>query len=362
MEQQNRLAATVLETGAAGLGSAATLKLLETEPNASAAFGDEAWSLWKTHFGDQALELAAALRAGNPELFRTRMRWHRSAFAAREVPQDWLRSALQAFRDVVADELPPKAANTVVEWLDAAVKEFDQDPEETPESMLDMDKPAHRLAGRYVDAVLDGNPRGAMKLVLDAVASGALDSRSACVDVLVPAQREIGLQWHLGRLGIAEEHLGTATTQRLLTLLAAATERPTDNGRKAIVAGVAGDPHDMGVRLLADFLDMAGWTSICLGGDVPPGEIARATGRYDADLLALSATLGRHVDRVRDTVTATRAVAGDKPKILVGGHAFSGAPDLWRTVGADGYGRTAGEAVTLAAELCGLEERQGSGR
>ncbi len=76
MEQQNRLAATVLETGAAGLGSAATLKLLETEPNASAAFGDEAWSLWKTHFGDQALELAAALRAGNPELFRTRMRWH----------------------------------------------------------------------------------------------------------------------------------------------------------------------------------------------------------------------------------------------------------------------------------------------
>ena len=355
MEQQNRLAATVLETGAAGLGSAATLKLLENQPEASAAFGNEAWSLWKTHFGDQALELAAALRAGNPEMFQTRVRWHRSAFAARQVPENWLRSALEAFREVIADELPPNAAETAVKWLDAAVKDFDKVPADTPESLLDMDKPEHRLAARYVAAVLDGDPRGAMKLVLDAVSSGALDSRAACIEVLVPAQQEIGLQWHLGQLGIAEEHLGTATTQRLLTLLAAATERPTDNGRKAIVAGVAGDPHDMGVRLLADFLDVAGWTSICLGGDVPSGEIARAAARYDADLLALSATLGRHVDRVSDTIVASRALAGGKLKILVGGRAFAEAPDLWRSIGADGYGRSATEAVTVAAELCGLD-------
>jgi methanogenic corrinoid protein MtbC1 len=356
VEQQNRLAATVLETGAAGLGSAAALKLLENEPDASAAFGNEAWSLWKTHFGDQALDLAAALRAGNPELFRTRVRWHRSAFAARQVPENWLRSALQAFREVVADELPPNAAGTAVKWLDAAVKDFEADPGEAPASLLDPGRPEHRLAARYIEAVLDGDPRGAMKLVLDAVASGSLDAQAACIDVLVAAQREIGLRWHLGQLGIAEEHLGTATTQRLLTLLAAAAGRPADNGRKAIVAGVAGDPHDMGVRLLADFLDIAGWTCICLGGDVPPGEIARAAARYDADLLALSATLGRHVDRVSDTITAARTLAGGKLKVLVGGNAFAEAPELWRSVGADGYGRSVPEAVTLAAELCGLDD------
>jgi methanogenic corrinoid protein MtbC1 len=89
---------------------------------------------------------------------------------------------------------------------------------------------------------------------------------------------------------------------------------------------------------------------------VPPGEIARAATRYDADLLALSATLGRHVDRVTDTITAARALAGGELKILVGGHAFTEAPDLWRSIGADGYGRSASEAVTLAAKLCGLQD------
>ncbi len=333
MDQQNQLAATVLETGAAGLGSAATLKLLENEPGAGSAFGKEAWTLWKTHFGDQALELAAALRAGQSELFTSRVRWHRSAFAAREVPETWLLSALRALREVVEDELPPQSAGTAISWLDEAISDFDSAPEEEPQSMLDAAVPAHRIAARYVEAVLAGNARAAMKLVLDAVASGLLDTRSACLDVLVPAQQEFGLRWHLGKLGIAEEHLGTATTQRLLTLLTAAAERPAINGKTVVVAGVAGDPHDMGVRLLGDFLDLAGWQSICLGGDLPAEEIARAAGVFDTDLLVLSATLGRHVDRVKETIDALRAQESGDVKVLVGGHAFVNSPDLWKIGG-----------------------------
>jgi methanogenic corrinoid protein MtbC1 len=354
VEQQNQLAATVLETGAAGLGSAATLKLLEKEPGAGSAFGKEAWSLWKTHFGDQALELASALRAGQPELFTRRVRWHRSAFAAREVPETLLLSAMRALREVVQEELPPQSAGTAISCLDAAINDFESAPEETPQTMLDTAIPAHRIAARYVEAVLDGDARAAMKLVLDAVAAGTLDTRSACLDVLVPAQQEFGLRWHLGKLGIAEEHLGTATTQRLLTLLTAAAERPVVNGKTVVVAGVAGDPHDMGVRLLADFLELAGWNNICLGGDVPPGEIARAVHVFGADLLVLSATLGRHIERVKETIAALGSREDDAVKVLVGGHAFTGSGDLWRTVGADGYGRSADEAVSLARDLVGL--------
>ncbi|NIM61512.1 MAG: cobalamin B12-binding domain protein, partial [Acidobacteria bacterium] len=58
-----------------------------------------------------------------------------------------------------------------------------------------------------------------------------------------------------------------------------------------MLACVAGNVHDIGVRATSDFFEMAGWRAINLGADVPHDEIARSVQFFDADVVVLAAAL-----------------------------------------------------------------------
>jgi methanogenic corrinoid protein MtbC1 len=79
----------------------------------------------------------------------------------------------------------------------------------------------------------------------------------------------VGRLWHAGELGIVEEHVVTYTTERLMALLAHRAARAPANGRTVICAAVAGNAHDIAVRVLADFFDISGWRAVHLGANVP---------------------------------------------------------------------------------------------
>jgi MerR family transcriptional regulator, light-induced transcriptional regulator len=59
-----------------------------------------------------------------------------------------------------------------------------------------------------------------------------------------------------------------------------------------------------------------------------------------------------HIRVVADLITSVRdSPAGGSVKIMVGGHPFNVAAELWRQIGADGSGHDAGEAATVANRL-----------
>jgi MerR family transcriptional regulator, light-induced transcriptional regulator len=61
-----------------------------------------------------------------------------------------------------------------------------------------------------------------------------------------------------------------------------------------------------------------------------------------------------HLGAVEELVEIVRVSSTSAGvKILVGGYPFSPAPDLWRTVGADGTARDADGAIQLARQLVG---------
>jgi methanogenic corrinoid protein MtbC1 len=75
---------------------------------------------------------------------------------------------------------------------------------------------------------------------------------------------------------------------------------------------------------------------------------------FEADLLVLTAAMSTQLPRVRYTISAVRDRCERDVKILVGGAAFDEAQDIWRKVGADGYGATIDEALKVGGELVGL--------
>jgi methanogenic corrinoid protein MtbC1 len=306
------------------------------------------WGTWKAHLQQQVLELAAALRVNEPELFARRVRWLRRAVRARGGDEGDLRNAVLSLRAAIQQELPEDLQPTLAPALDLAVAALDEALEPTAPA-LDGAKPTERLALQYLAACLEGEPQRAMRLVLAELEAG-LSPAAAYSQVLLPAQKEVGELWHVGDLTVVEERLVSETTRELMAVIAAKYTPAQGIGRTLMAASVAGNTHDIGLRAAADLFQIAGWRCLFLGANVPVGEIARAAQLFDVDLVVLNATLATHFGPLGEAIEAIRA-ASSSARVLVGGPAFVAAPDVWRRLGADAYAATIEGVVALGSAL-----------
>ncbi|UCE01369.1 MAG: cobalamin-dependent protein [Candidatus Latescibacterota bacterium] len=343
-------AATLLENGAASYGAYAANALLERHSATSDRFTPESFADWKAHLSMRVLELSIAVETHSPELFATAVDWTRQSFQARHVPQEDLEASLVCLRETLLAELPENATEAIEPCFEQALQRFKQPV--PPVERLDPNHPRSHLVLTYLEACLTGDRHRAIRTVLDAVDSG-LDVQDAYLDVLVPAQREVGEMWHAAKMGIHEEHVVTATTQSVMALLAERGSRNKPNGKSVLLASVASNAHDLGPRVLTDLFEIAGWRAIGLGPSLPAEDLAQAVSHFQVDLVALSATLITQLKNLRHAVETIRAHNADV-KILVGGLALAAAPGIWEWVGADAHASGIGDIMKSANRLVGL--------
>jgi methanogenic corrinoid protein MtbC1 len=201
-----------------------------------------------------------------------------------------------------------------------------------------MAAPADPLAGlrrRYTDALLGGDPRSATGLVEDAARAGTA-VEDLYLDVLQPALHEVGDRWERGEISVAQEHFATAVTSSVLAAIAGRMHsRPRGRGH-ALVTGTPGERHAVGARMVADFLDAAGWEAEHLTDAESAEAIAAAVLRSRARLVALSTSLPWLLPEARHVCVALKALP-NPPRVAVGGRAYRGDPHLAELVGADDF-------------------------
>lgn len=328
--------------------AAAAERLLQEHPATRARAGAAAFSIWRGHLVQRILELASACAAGAPQLFVSRVLWSRKAMEARGLDGSDLRASIEALAATLTEILPESAKRESLDALAAARAALER-PSAREADELDPTRVHDRIALAYIQSVLEGDVPRAIDGVLEAL-EGTFSAEEALLRVLMPAQREIGRLWHLGQVSVAEEHLVTSTTQRLMAVIASRAPRRPDRGRTAVAAAVAGNAHDVGIRAIAYLLEFDGWRSIYLGHDVPSDDLPKAVQFFTADVVLLSTALSLQLKQLAQTIVAIREQCDRPVKILVGGIVFRDAPDLWRALGADGYAAEASEALKLAAE------------
>ena len=190
------------------------------------------------------------------------------------------------------------------------------------------DRGAVRLSRLYLDAVRAADAPGAFRIAAGALASG-MTIPELYQRVIAPAMHEVGELWSKGALTVADEHLATALTHRVLAALrppvwvGVGSENDSDVARgRVMLAAVEGEQHVLGLRMAADVLEDAGFETIYLGADVPIGALLQALDSLAPDLLALSATmpeLAPELDQVAAAVRRTHPRLG----LLIGGQAAS---------------------------------------
>lgn len=172
--------------------------------------------------------------------------------------------------------------------------------------------------------------------------------------ILAPSMVRIGELWERNELSVAEEHLATAITERMIARLAPAFVPAQGQSRGLVVVGcVAGERHTLGLRMLSDLLRRRCWRVLDLGADVPASDWVRLTLRYGADAVAISVNNERHLADTAALID-TLHTAAPGLVVLVGGAALDRNPHAWRDIGADLYDTDPAAAVTRLTEQIGL--------
>lgn len=294
--------------------------------------------------------LADAMNVGDPALFVNYVGWAKVMLGKRGVAAEDLVQHLSSIRAAIGDCLSGAAAVLAQEYLDIAVASLPSLPVEADTGMV-AEAPLAALARAYLDALLRGERRLASVMILDAVAAGT-PVKDIYLHVFQPAQYEIGRLWQVNQISVAQEHYCTAATQLVMSQLYPHLFAGDHTGGTLVAACVAGDLHEIGLRMVADFFEMDGWNTFYLGASMPATAVVDTIVERGADVLAISATISAHLRAVADLVARVRAAPGcGSVKILVGGRPFAAHPDLWKTMGADGCAADAQSAITLTNQL-----------
>jgi methanogenic corrinoid protein MtbC1 len=181
-------------------------------------------------------------------------------------------------------------------------------------------------------ALADHDKATAVRTAVDAVTSGAATIPVLYRDVLARILADTGAAWQTGKTAIWEEHLASATVRTIVEILypgvlkAKGTVQPS--GRSVLLACPPDEGHDLGLRMVADRFDMAGWTTYFLGPDTPVTEIADAARRLGVHAVVMSSSTHYHRLAVRHAVDALKKELPGTD-VWVGGPAFMGASTGW---------------------------------
>lgn len=210
---------------------------------------------------------------------------------------------------------------------------------------------APELLAAYLDAVVSGSRARATEVVRDARDAG-LDIRGVYLEIFQPALREVGRLWQENRITVADEHLATAITQSLMArLYGELFEAAGAPERTLIAACVDVERHEVGLRMVCDLLEMAGWDTTYLGSTVPAPALVDMVAERRPDAVALSVSLEPHLPNLKRAIAEIRArLAGSAPVIMVGGRPFLADPEQGDGVGADIVAMDAAEAVARLQE------------
>ncbi|HYO91527.1 MAG TPA: cobalamin-dependent protein [Pyrinomonadaceae bacterium] len=332
------------------LAEAITARQYELHPELAERYGAAGRAKCLQDAGFHLSYLAESISASQPSLFADYIAWAKVMLEGRGIAASDLGRNLEIMSDALRQTLPKEMAEVASEYVESGLMQLPQLPSDLP-TCIGVNNPLAQLAKQYLNALLRGERHVASKLILDAVEGGA-SVKDIYLNVFERCQHEIGRLWQMNLLSVAQEHYCTAATQLIMSQLYPHILDKDKNGRTLVATCVAGDLHEIGVRMVSDFFEMEGWDTFYLGANAPTTCVLETLAERDVDVLAVSATMTPHVSAVAGLITAVRSSrVGQGIKIMVGGYPFNIAPDLWQSVGADAGARDARESVMVANQL-----------
>lgn len=272
--------------------------------------------------------------------------WLGSVLDARAIPTQHLLLSLEWLADFFAEHLGAADAAVVSAALLATRDKF-LATMEAPVKPLPSPEPWPETVA-FEAALLAGNQREAL-----AGLARCIDSGGSLVDfemhVIQPALYHIGDQWQANQVSVAQEHMATAIAQSVMTVGLLRSAAPALVNKRVLLACVEGNNHAVGLRMVADAFQLAGWDVQYLGANVPASALVSQVLAWKPDLVGLSVSFAQQMHVVKETIAQMAAHLGaTRPAVMIGGLAINRFTPLAGVAGADAYSADAAAAVSDA--------------
>lgn len=119
-------------------------------------------------------------------------------------------------------------------------------------------------------------------------------------------------------------------------------------GPLAVLAGVAGEEHMIGLVCLEHALIEDGWVVANLGADLPAHDLGRFVASNAVSLVCLSANSAELAGTLAETVRAVRLAAGTRSLPVIVGGGVTATPGVAEAAGASLIARSVREATSIA--------------
>jgi methanogenic corrinoid protein MtbC1 len=205
-------------------------------------------------------------------------------------------------------------------------------------------------ASEFEAALLAGKHHAAQTLVNRCIDAGK-SLVAVEMHVIQPALYRIGEKWQANQVSVAQEHMASAIAQSVMTmgLLRSPPIRPID--KRVLLACVEGNSHAIGLRMVADAFQLAGWDVQYLGANVPSLALVSQTLDWKPDLIGLSVSFPQQLGTVKAVIAQLdQQLGGARPAVIVGGLAINRFRQLADVLGADASGVDALAALDCARE------------
>lgn len=216
------------------------------------------------------------------------------------------------------------------------------------ERPLVENQPLLELRDAIRDALLDLDETIANQFLSDAFSRFPIET--VCLQLLAPILVDIGARWYSGEASIAQEHFASHwTRQKVLGLMAATPQRAS--GPLIITASAPTDQHEIGILLIALFLQRAGYTVVHLGANLAAEGLSETLSHLRPALVLISATHLEAAQHIPAIAREIQHMSEPRPRLGYGGQVFNHAPDLRAQMPGVFVGQDAGDVVATVERL-----------
>jgi corrinoid protein of di/trimethylamine methyltransferase len=208
-------------------------------------------------------------------------------------------------------------------------------------------------------SIIDGAADHATDLAGQALTAG-IDPLQAVNNGFVPGVDYVGEQFARREMFLPDLVMAAEAMKAGIAVLEPEMRRrgmQRESLGRVVLGTVKGDIHEIGKTLVGILLSAAGFEVVDLGVNVTAEMFAAKARELNADIVGVSSLLTTTMALQRGVVEALdRAQLRPRVKIIVGGAPVT---RKWaEEIGADGYGKDAVGAVTLAKSLVGKSNGQ----
>ena len=205
---------------------------------------------------------------------------------------------------------------------------------------------------RFSEAIIAGD-QDSIKVIAKESLDEGIDPLDSVENGLSVGMKIIGDRFEKGEVFLPELLIAADTFNAAMDILKPAIEEQKKvleaNGR-VLLATVKGDVHSIGKNIVSTVLETNGFEVIDIGVDQQSLNIIEEAKKNKADVIALSALMTTSMPGQKEVIDILNELGlRDKFKVVVGGGPVTS--EWAEQIGADGYGETAFQAVTLINSL-----------